>query len=88
MIKDDELKKFKELLESQHDWPSKYHFKFIVPFDKLSEIEALFPKEELIKRASQKGNYVSVNLDIQLESADHVIAIYQKASNIKGLISL
>jgi len=88
MIKDEELQKLKSLLEEQHEWPSNYHFKFIVPFDKILEVEVLFPGHTLNRKASKKGNYVSLSLDIELESADLVIAIYQKASKIKGLISL
>lgn len=87
MLKDKELERLKSLLETEHNWPSTYHFKFIVPFEKLPEVEALFPKQNLNKKASQKGNYVSVSLDIHLETADHVIAIYQRASTIHGLIA-
>ena len=88
MVKDEKLAKLKELLETQHEWPSAYVFKFIVPKDKINEIEALFPGHPLEKKQSSKGNYTSVTVAIELDTADHVIAIYQKASKIEGLIAL
>lgn len=88
MLKDKDLNKLKSLLEEQYSWPSIYLFKFIVPYNQTTKVEALFPGHEISKKGSQKGNYVSLSIEIQLDSADHVIAIYQQASNIPGLISL
>ena len=88
MLKDSQLETFRKLLEEEYDWPAEYHFKFVVPYDKVPEVEALFPNEKAELKASSKGNYVSVNIIMTLESADIVIAVYQQASQIKGLISL
>ena len=88
MIEDQKLAKLKELLESEHDWPSEYQFKFIVPANSVGKVEALFPNNNCDLKSSQGGKYISVTVDVHLDSADHVIAIYQQASNIKGLMSL
>jgi len=88
MLSDDELKKFKGLLDEQYEWPTNYLFKFVVPGAQADKIKALFPGQEVSERASKTGKYVSLSIDIKLESADVVIAIYQKASEIEGLISL
>lgn len=88
MLKDTQLETFKKLLEEEYEWPTEYHFKFVVSYDKVSEVEALFPNVKAELKASSKGNYVSVNVKMTLESADVVVAIYQQASQIKGLISL
>ncbi|MBT4760959.1 MAG: DUF493 domain-containing protein [Bdellovibrionaceae bacterium] len=88
MLKDDDFIKLKSLLESEHQWPSEYHFKFIVPSESVPQVEALFPNIDCQKKNSQKGKYTSLTISIVLDSADHVIAIYQKASTIKGLLSL
>ena len=88
MLKDDELIKLKKLLEEQHNWPCEYQFKFIVPSQSVNKVEALFPNNQCNKKSSQKGKYISLTVDVHLDSADHVIAIYQKASTIKGLMSL
>ncbi len=88
MIDDKKLSKLKSLLETEHDWPSEYQFKFIVPAKSVKKVEALFPNNNCEKKMSQKGKYISLTIDVHLDSADHVIAIYQQASTIKGLMSL
>ena len=82
------MEKLKGLLESEYKWPTAYVFKFIVPQNKISEVEELFPGHPVEKKASSKGNYTSVTIAIELDSADHVIAIYEQASKIDGLIAL
>ena len=88
MLTDDDLKKLKGLLEDQHEWPTDYIFKFIVPKAKANELAALFPMDPSTTRPSRLGNYISMTIKIRLDTADLVIAIYQKASAIKGLIAL
>ncbi|MCB0342779.1 MAG: DUF493 domain-containing protein [Pseudobdellovibrionaceae bacterium] len=88
MLYDQKTKKFKELLEDEHDFPGPYIFKFIVPASRTNEVEALFPGEKIELRASRKGNYVSATITIHMESSDLVIAIYEQASRIHGLIAL
>ena len=88
MISDEKLIRLKTLLEDQYDWPSNYLFKFVVPKENVKEVKSLFPQHPVETRESGKGNYVSVTINIHLESADVVIAIYQQASQIEGLIAL
>ena len=88
MLKDEELEAFRKLLDDQYDWPADYLFKFVVPYDQVSKVEALFPDQKVSLRASAKGNYVSVTVTMMLESPDVVVAIYQQASKIPGLLSL
>ena len=82
------MEKLKSLLESEDEWPTAYVFKFIVPKEKISEIENLFPGHPIEKKESSKGNYTSVTVAIELNSADHVIAVYEKAAKVEGLIAL
>jgi putative lipoic acid-binding regulatory protein len=79
---------FKEKLDSQHQWPGLYVFKFIVPADKVPAVKALFPEMELSERASSKGNYTSVTVKAHMESSDQVITHYIEAKKIEGIISL
>jgi len=88
MTSDGKMEKLKGLLESEYEWPTAYVFKFIVPKEKISEVEKLFPGHPLEKKASSKGNYTSVTITIELDSADHVIAIYEQAAGVEGLIAL
>lgn len=88
MLTDQELEKLRNLLAEQYSWPSEYIFKFIVPSDKVGEIEALFPGYPIKKRPSRRGKFVGLTVRIEMDSADVVIAVYQKASLIEGVISL
>ena len=79
---------FKEKLESQHQWPGGYIFKFIVPVDKVEEVKALFPDVEVVEKASSKGNYKSLTVKAHISSSDDVIMLYIEAKKIEGIISL
>lgn len=79
---------FKEKLESFGTFPMPYLFKFIVPFGKEAEVAALFPEEEVILKPSSGGKYISTTIHKQVESADQVIGLYEKAARIEGVISL
>ncbi|HAA14753.1 MAG TPA: DUF493 domain-containing protein [Cytophagales bacterium] len=88
MNKEFDIVGFKEKLDAVHTWPSVYTFKFIVPQGKLDRVESLFPKHELNLKESSKGKYVSVTAKMMASSSDDVIAIYQEASSIEGIIAL
>jgi putative lipoic acid-binding regulatory protein len=79
---------FKEKLESFGTFPMPYLFKFIVPFGKEAEITAIFPDEEVILKPSSGGKYISTTIHMQVESADQVIGLYERAARIEGVISL
>ena len=79
---------FRDLLNEQHQWPCAYTFKFIVPQNREDQVEELFPGQEIDRKESAQGAYTSLTVTIQMECADTVIAVYEKAANIEGLISL
>ena len=79
---------FKAKLDDIHPFPTQYMFKFIVTRDKISEVEALFPKEALSLKPSSKGNYTSVTASLKMASSDAVIEVYEKAHKIDGIIAL
>jgi putative lipoic acid-binding regulatory protein len=84
----DKLKQQLELME----WPNLYLYKFIIPNEneKLAQVTALFNFEtaEISYHESGKGNYVSVSVKEVAVSVEQIIEKYQKASEIKGVISL
>jgi hypothetical protein len=79
---------FKEKLEAVGAFPMRYMFKFIVPSGKEEEIGALFPNHQVTLRPSSGGKYVSTTVHLMAESADFVIEVYERASQIEGVISL
>ncbi len=76
------------LLDAQYEWPSLYTFKFIVPAAQATEVERLFPPGSSSRRASSKGNYITVSATLNVGSAESVIAMYEEAAQIEGLIAL
>lgn len=80
--------RFKELLDDQNDWPAQYTFKFIAPAGRVDELKEVFGDHPVRVRASSKGNYKSVTAQIRMSSSEEVLAIYEEASSIDGVISL
>ena len=86
-------KRFKKLFEQleQEEWPRLYYFKFIAPSDSrtIALVTSLFEDENNITmRPSRKGNYTSISVKEVMMDADAVIQVYEKAAQIKGVISL
>ena len=79
---------FKQKLESSGEFPLLYMFKFIVPMGRENEVGVLFPKNEIVLKPSSGGKYVSVTIQAMMDGADQIIDIYEKASEIEGVISM
>lgn len=79
---------FKDKLESVHTFPTLYMFKFIVPHAKLDEVKAILPKHDMELKESKKGTYISATIRVMAGSSDQVIEIYQRASQIEGIVAL
>ena len=82
------LTRFREKLDQHYAWPSLYMFKFIVPSGKEDQVKRLFPTHTTTEKASREGKYTSVTVQMMMPSSDAVIAIYEQASVIEGLIAL
>ena len=80
---------FKQTLDQTHVWPCQYMFKFIVPVERKNEVLDLFQEEDAIStRMSRNGMYVSVTAKCRVHSSDEVVAVYEAASGIQGIVSL
>jgi uncharacterized protein len=79
---------FRDKLDQHYAWPSLYMFKFIVPTGKEMEVKNLFPLHNTTEKQSKQGNYTSITIQMMMPSSDAVIAIYEQASGIEGLIAL
>ena len=85
--------KLKIQLYETSSWPSTYLFKFIVTSDqkKIDKIESVFNNMGAVihSTASKKGTYVSVSINVVMESPEKVIEKYQQIScEVEGVISL
>ena len=83
-----DIEAFREKLTGQHTFPGTYIFKFIVPADKVPLVERLWTEGRISSKPSSKGNYVSVTIEGNMQTADEVISVYQEANKIEGLIAL
>lgn len=79
---------FREKLDQHYAWPSLYMFKFIVPTGKEMDVKKIFPQHNITEKLSKQGNYTSITVQMMMPSSDAVIAIYEQASGIEGLIAL
>jgi hypothetical protein len=78
----------KAKLDAVHVWPSSYLFKFVVPHEQKGALLTLMPIGLIQERWSKNGRYVSVSLTTLMQSSDEVVAVYQRASAITGIIAL
>lgn len=82
----------KEQLETNHNFPEDYLFKFIFLNDqsKLTELYQVFDgiKYTISTRDSKNQKYLSASIQAFVLSADHVIELYKKAANIEGIMML
>lgn len=88
---EDELEKFKQKINETTTFPSVYMYKFIVESEnrKIALVESLFDEQaDIHTKESGNGRYTSITAKQVVMSADEVVAIYKKASEIKGIIFL
>jgi hypothetical protein len=78
----------KEKLDQHYAWPAVYTFKFIVPKGKEEQIKVLFPQHDSSEKVSKNGNYVSVTFQMMMPGSDAIVAVYEAASAIEGVIAL
>ena len=85
-------KKLREQLTETSKWPSNYLYKFIVETatGKIDQIEAIFDNMGAVisTKASSKGTYTSVSINLRMKNPDAVIAKYREVAVVEGVISL
>jgi len=87
----DPFQGLRQRLESELNWPQLYMFKFIIANDnhKLAQVQALFGEEAQVTISqSREGKYVSISAREMMLNAAEVIARYEQANLIGGVISL
>lgn len=91
MLSEEAKESLRQSLNKVHAWPSVYMFKLIMEPDqqRLDAVLALFPKEsEVLRKYSAAGKYVSLTIREVMLSADDVVARYDKAASIQGVIMI
>lgn len=76
------------LLDSQHDWPTEYIFKFVVEATKINELKDIVGEEGLSYKMSSKGKYLSLTIKRIMNSGEEVLKFYEKVYVIEGIITL
>lgn len=82
-----DLDGLRSALDQAMEWPAVYTFKFIVPRPQLNHLLALFDGHRVSQRESSGGRYIGVTFEAMMTSTDDVIAIYQRASIVEGVMS-
>jgi putative lipoic acid-binding regulatory protein len=85
---DEETERLLALLENNHSFPTKYMFKFIIPQSKEAEVRNIFPYENLRMNFSKRGKYISITVELIMESPEAILQVYDAARKIEGLIAL
>ena len=84
--------KLKAQLDDTTKFPADYMYKFIVPTDanQVQQVQDLFNNRGAVinTKKSKTGKYISLSVVLKVENSDKVIAYYQEAEKIKGIISL
>lgn len=87
----DNIEKFRELLSKNTTWPMVYYFKFIIHNNqqKLDQVKELFADPSSITyNTSRDIKFISLSCKQLMPDAESIIAIYEKANLVDGLIAL
>jgi len=88
---DEQFRKLRATLLEEEKWPLLYFFKFIVPNDsmKIEKVKQLFPEPERLSfRTSRDIRYIAISSKEVMSDVDAIIRVYEKASEIEGVIAL
>jgi len=87
----------KDLLESTHSFPCQYTFKVIGIADEqfigrvLAVVKSRLDESAepaFSSRGTTSGRHLSVTISPDVESADHILEIYQELQQLEGLVLL
>ncbi len=83
-----DTKKYIDLLNETHEFPTTYLFKFIIRSEQITQLKEFLPNEYITQNLSKTGKYVSCNLRKKVESAEEILEMYKNIQKIEGVISL
>lgn len=80
--------KFKDLLETNYQWPDYYDFKFIIKTEDKHLILEKLQNCQVHETPSKQGSYTSISVRKLIHHTEEIIEMYEMMSKIKGVISL
>jgi uncharacterized protein len=83
--------RLRDQLNQMHVWPSVYMFKFVLPNDpdRIQALKLIFDESASFQeRLSKNGNYTSITVREMMLHADAIFDRYERASKIRGILSL
>lgn len=83
-----QLQKFRELLDDTYQWPDYYEFKFIIKVIEKNQVLDKLTGFSITETPSKQGNYISVNARKLMKTTQEVLDVYEVMSTVKGIISL
>ncbi len=81
-------KKYLDLLNETHEFPTTYLFKFIIKSEQITLLDVHLPGEFISQNLSKTAKYVSCTMRKKVDSADEILEVYEKIQRIEGVISL
>lgn len=87
-MSDDPYASLKMRLDEEHRWPGVYTFKFIMRAEIVPTFSVVLEGHRYTTRHSAEGRHVAITAELFMESSDEVIALYRKAAEFTGVISL
>lgn len=83
-----QVQKFRDLLDQSYQWPDYYEFKFIVKIDDRLEALNRLHGFAITETPSKRGNYISINARKLMKTTQEVLDVYELMGTIKGIMSL
>lgn len=83
-----DVQKFRDLLDSSYQWPDFYEFKFIIKTDDKHLVLMKLHGFTITETPSKQGNYVSINARKLIKSTQEVLDVYESVNTVKGVIKL
>ncbi len=75
-------------LDEQHVWPGVYTFKFIMKTELVGSFVTILGDHHFTQRQSGAGRHVAITAELFMESSREVIALYRRAAEFPGVLSL
>jgi len=87
-VTDDPYASLKLRLDEEHRWPAVYTFKFIMKSELVPAFVVILEGHKYTTRVSAAGRHIAITAELFMESSDEVIALYRRAAEFAGVISL